>query len=367
MNSPFPLIGYVPYMNDMMHPGNRRRFPYFAKRKNIPFKIANTKEAFDYILLTGQSNLSEWLNYKKRNPHTKFIFEMTDSTIFPSDPIRTLLKGPGRYLLGKEENFYLDYKTPVRKWLRMADLVICSSSAVQKKVSKWNSNSVISLDYLESEYRHLKNDFSSRKKLKLVWEGLGVSLHHLWKFKSVFGAVSDFCELHIITKDSFTVWGNFYKKDVKKMLSQLSIDTVFHDWNIDTKDQILADCDLGIIPLNNRNLFAWHKPANKLISFWFCGLPTLVSNTPAYTEFMDAAMNELENPAEIPPFYCANNQEWIEKIRFYFEMKSSEREKISLQNYEFVNTHYSDESLDKVWETIWEKVGLKLPEYELFS
>lgn len=335
----------------MSHPGNRRRFPYFAERNGIPFKIATTSETFDYILLTGQSNLSEWLNYKFRNPQTKFIFEMTDSTIFPSDPIRTVFKGPGRYLLRKEENFYWDYKTPVRKWLQLADLVICSSSEVEHTVKKWNENTIVSLDYLESEYRHLKNEFNTVGPLKLVWEGLGVSLHHLWKFKDVFEQVKDFCELHIITSQTFTVWGNFYKKDVKKILSQLPIRTTFHEWDILSKDQILASCDLGIIPLNKRNLFAWHKPANKLISHWFCGLPTLVSNTPAYTELMDASSHSM---------YASATDEWVSKIKWYAQLSSAERQQIADDNYQFAKAHFSDHVLDEVWFRLWEKVGLDL-------
>ncbi|MEO9210594.1 MAG: hypothetical protein ABI208_05820 [Ginsengibacter sp.] len=340
-------IGYVPYLNDMSQPGNRRRFPYYAKRKNIAYSIANPSEEYDIVLLTGQANLSEWLIYKKSHPLTKFIFEMTDSTIFPSDPIRTLLKGSGRYLLGKEKALYLDYKTPVRKWLSCADLVICSSRAVKESIAKWSQHIVISLDYLESEYRFLKTNFDIAPKMKLVWEGLGVSLHHLWKFKEVFKEVSSFCELHIITSENFTVWGNMYEKNVKEIVKKLPIETVFHKWEMNTKDQILSNCDLGIIPLNKKNLFAWHKPANKLISFWFCGLPTLVSNTPAYVDFMDDAESKM---------YCADTKEWITKIKEYYHASSSERKAISIKNNEFVKAHYSDYAIDKVWDGIFQKM-----------
>lgn len=342
-------IGYVPYMNDMAHPGNRRRFPYYAKRKEIPFSIAKTSEEFDIILLTGQSNLSEWLIYKKSHPSTIFIFEMTDSTIFPSDPIRTLFKGTGRFILGKEKNLYLDYKTPVRKWLCAADLVICSSKGVKEQITKYNKNIVVSLDYLESEYSFLKNNFDISPKIKLVWEGLGVSLHHLWKFKEVFQEVSSFCELHIITSENFTVWGNMYEKNVKEELKKLPIQTVFHKWELNTKDQIISECDLGVIPLNKKNLFAWYKPANKLISFCFCGLPTLVSNTPAYVDFLDSAGT---------PMYCTNTKEWISKIKSYKEASSAERKTISMRNYQFVKENYSDEALDKVWDKIFEKLNV---------
>lgn len=338
-------IGYVPYLNDMSQPGNRRRFPYFAKRKNIFFEIADPKKQYDIVLLTGQGNLSEWLIYKKRYPATKFIFEMTDSVIFPADIFRTLLKGPGRFLLGRETSFYFDYKTPVRKWLKLADVVVCSSTEVKNSISHFNKNIIISLDYLESEYRFLKAQYETGEKMKLVWEGLGVSLHHLLHFKEVFKEINSFSELHIITSEKFAGWGNLRKRNVHSILNQLPIDTIFHTWNIDTKDEILSNCDLGIIPLHKRNLFAWHKPANKLVSFWFTGLPALVSNTPAYMDLMNAAGEK---------YYCGSKSEWISKIKDFKNLSANERKLLSEKNHAFVKEHCSDEALDKVWLHIFE-------------
>ena len=340
-------IGYVPYLNDMSQPGNRRRFPYFAKRNKINFEIADPKNDYDIVLVTGQGNLSEWLIYRKHHPHTKFIFEMTDSVIFSADIFRTLFKGAGRYLLKREKSLYLDYKTPVKKWLKLADVVICSSREVKENIRESNKNIIISLDYLESEYRLLKTDFSSGEKLKLVWEGLGVSLHHLLHFKEVFREINSFCELHIITTENFPGWGNLNKVHVNTLLKKFPIHTVFHPWHIDTKDQLLSSCDLGLIPLNKKNLFAWHKPANKLISFWFTGLPALVSNTPAYIDMMDDAG---EN------YYCGEAKEWIAKLKQFRDLDPVERQRLSKKNNDYVKKHFSDEALDEVWKKVFSKL-----------
>ena len=34
-------IGYVPMSRDLKHPGDRRRFLYYAKQRNINFEIAS--------------------------------------------------------------------------------------------------------------------------------------------------------------------------------------------------------------------------------------------------------------------------------------------------------------------------------------
>src|ERR1700733_5772549 len=108
-------IGYVPYLPDLSQPGDRRRFPYFAKRNNILFEIADKNKSYDIILLTASSNLSQWLIYKRRNPETKFIFEMVDSIIFSSTIFNTLFKGLGWFLLGKETRLYFNHKKLIFK------------------------------------------------------------------------------------------------------------------------------------------------------------------------------------------------------------------------------------------------------------
>ena len=341
-------IGYVPYSPDLSHPADRRRFPYFAKKNNVSFEIANPLTKYDVILLHGQANLSKWLIYKKEHPKTKFIFEMNDSTIFSSDLFRSLFKGPGRFLLSREKLFYFNYKTPVKKWLSIADVVICSSEDVKKSIQSFNQKIIVCLDYLQSEYRFLKKDFAIGEKLKLVWEGRGDVLPHLLYFKEYFKEVSPFCELHIITSENYPAYGNIIEKKTSQILNQLPIKTVFHKWEIDSKDTLLSECDLGIIPLNRKNEFAWHKPANKLISYWSVGLPALASGTPAYVNMMNGAGES---------FYATSHEEWITKTHEMKNMSAGDREILAKNNHEFVQIYYSDEALDKIWVNIFNEAG----------
>lgn len=341
-------IGYVPYLPDLSQPADRRRFPYFAKRNNVPFEIADKDKSYGIILLTAPANLSLWLAYKKKHPETKFIFEMVDSLIFSKDIFTSLFRGIGRFLLRKETSLYLNYKSLLIKWLKTADAVICSSTELKKIVEQWNENVVKSLDYLQNEARFQKQDYTINGKMKLVWEGQSVVFPSLLFFKDVFKAVNSFCELHIITDKKFPVLGGLVKKDVQQVIDQLPITTTFHKWELYNNYEKLSQFDCGIIPLNSDNDFVWHKPANKLISFWFTALPTLVSNTPAYVEFMDAAGTKM---------YCGDTNEWIKKIKELANMKAAEREAIAKNNLQFVRNNYSDEALDLIWHKVFEKLN----------
>ncbi|MGZ7116842.1 MAG: hypothetical protein ACXVHS_05235, partial [Methanobacterium sp.] len=226
-------------------------------------------------------------------------------------------------------------------------VVICSSTELKKNILRWNKNVVVSLDYLQNEARFLKTDYTIGDKMKLVWEGQSVVLPHLLLFKELFEKVNSFCELHVITDKRYPLYGNLIYKDVDNILNQLPITTVFHKWEMYNNFKELSKCDCGIIPLNRKHIFGWHKPANKLISFWLTGIPTLVSDTPAYIELMKKSGGDL---------YCSDTEEWIAKINKIKNMKVEERAVLAENNLRYVQNNYSDEALDLVWLEIFKKL-----------
>ena len=357
-------IGYVPYNTDLSHPDDRRRFPYFAKRNNIKFEVADSSKLYDVILLPAPANLTKWLLYKKKNPQTRFIFEMVDSLIYQSDTFNTLFKGVGRFVLGKESLPSINHKDILIKWLKIADVVMCSSEKIKEDILKFNSNVVVSLDYLEHEYKFTKSDYSINGKMKLLWEGQGVIVPHFLHFKEMFKRVSSFCELHVVTSESFPKYGQFVKQDVATFLQQLPIDTHFHKWDMNKNSTLFGQLDCGIIPLDNRNTYGWHKPANKLISFWFSGLPTLTSNTPAYIDAAGKMNNDI---------LCANEDDWVEKLHQLREMKSEERAFLAKDNFDYARSLYSNEAHDVIWINLFEDLyktnqvikGHFRPEYKI--
>lgn len=340
-------IGYVPYLPDLSQPADRRRFPLFAKNNNVPFEVANKNKEYDIILLTATANLSKWLFYKKKHPDTKFIFEMVDSLILPSDTFTNLFKGVGRFMMKKEALPYFDFRKILIEWLKIADVVICSSTKMKRVIEQWNRNVIVSLDYMQNEIKVAKSDYQINGKMKLVWEGQSVVLKNLLDFKEIFKEVNSFCELHIITDVKYPSYGNLIKMDVDAILNKLPIETIFHEWEMYKNYEILSSCDCGIIPLNKKNKMAWHKPANKLISFWFAGIPTLVSGTPAYIEMMDSANTK---------FYCSNTTEWVARIKEIYEMTAEQRKILSEKNLDFVKDNFSNKALNTTWYQIFEKL-----------
>lgn len=333
-------IGYIPYSQDLSHPDDRRRFPYFARRNNIPFEIADSASSYDVLLIPAPANLSKWLRYKKDHPNTVYIFEMVDSLIHQKDWVNLLFKGAGRFLLGKENYLHIIHRNLLIKWLKCADFVICSSPVTLDIISKWNPNTLFNLDYQEEEYHFLKKDYAIKNKMKLFWEGQGVVLHQLLFYKDLFEEINSFCELHIVTSESFPRFGQFFKQDTISFLKKFPIDSFFHVWDQKKNPGLFSTFDCGIIPLNPNDIYPWNKPANKLISFWFSGIPTLTSDTPAYHE-----VGEKTNP----DFLCENKGDWIRKIKWIKDMNAAQRKEMAIRNYNFAKQLYADEILDKFW------------------
>src|SRR6185437_8281382 len=331
-------------------PADRRRFPFFAKQHEVNFEVAKFNKNYDIILLTATANLTKWLMNKRDHPNTKFIFEMVDSLILPSDTFSKLFKGVGRFVIGKESIPKLDFRRVLIQWLKSADAVICSSSKMKRIIEQWNKNVIVSLDYMQNEIKIAKSDYQINGKMKLVWEGQSVVLRHLLDFKEVFKQVNPFCELHIITDEKYPSYGNLVNREIQNILSQLPIKSFFHKWEMYKNYEKLIQGDCGIIPLSKENKMAWHKPANKLISFWFAGLPTLASATPAYIELMKNAGTDL---------YCTDTADWVSKIKKVYSMKDDERRLMAIKNLDYVSKNYSNEALDIVWFDVFEMINYK--------
>ena len=333
-------IGYVPYSHDLQHPDDRRRFPHFASRQPVAFEIADPQKQYDVIILHASANLTLWRTYQQNHPHTKFIFEMVDSLIFAQDFLSRHVRGIARYILGKEKRAVLDYTSLLYHWLATARVVLCSNARLCDEAKKYNSRVLLSLDYLQHEYARVKTNYPAGEKLNLVWEGQGEILLQFRAFRDMLERLNSFCTLHVVTSPTVPRLGPFLPVPAQHILRELPIETQFHPWKLDANGEIFAQMDAAIIPLSPVNNQIWHKPANKLLSFWFSGLPVFCSNTPAYT-----AMAR-ESGADI---LCSNMEEWVRKVEQFRSMTVAGRQQMADDNYKFACDHYGMEQLDRVW------------------
>ena len=85
-------IGYAPCSTTFEAPGDRRRFCYYAKKRNIPFEIARPSQAYDIVVVTQTADVSLWRQYPRER--AKIIFDFVDSYLaIPRFDLKGLLRG----------------------------------------------------------------------------------------------------------------------------------------------------------------------------------------------------------------------------------------------------------------------------------
>ena len=57
--------------------GDKRRFVYYAKKRNLSFEIANPSKKYDLVVLSQNADLSIWCNYDRGG--AKIIYDFIDS------------------------------------------------------------------------------------------------------------------------------------------------------------------------------------------------------------------------------------------------------------------------------------------------
>ncbi|MFZ1527331.1 MAG: hypothetical protein WAT19_01180 [Ferruginibacter sp.] len=348
MNLSAYKLGYFPNTPDLQRPGDRRRFVFYAREKNVSFQIASPKQQYDIVYLTMGCNIAAWLRYRKQNPGVKIIFEIIDSYVLEKPGLLNLARGLVRWLAKKESKLFLDYKKAMLSMVKCADAVVCSSGTQQQFLLKYNNNVHVSLDYFLDDINCFKTSYASPgNKLKLVWEGQAYTVHNLLVLKNVLKNLSEKIELHIITDPEVIFPFKIFNKKTKDILSGIACDKYFYTWQKESFAKLLSQMDLAVIPIGSHDALHWNKPENKLLMLWQTGIPTLTSNTPAYTKVMNTANLQ---------FLCSTEEEWTRKIEQYMEMDEQSRMAHFSKATQYLNNHHTKEIILKKWDAIFESV-----------
>ena len=119
-------IGYDPYSEQLNHPGDRRRFVYYAEKRGLKFEIADPAENYDIVVVTERGDLSVWGTYPKGR--TKIVYDMVDSYLdVPKSDVKGLLRGAAKYAVREWRHLQLDFWNASQAICRRAEAVICTA------------------------------------------------------------------------------------------------------------------------------------------------------------------------------------------------------------------------------------------------
>jgi glycosyltransferase involved in cell wall biosynthesis len=336
-------IGYAPYSETLEAPGDRRRFVYWARHRDVPFEIVRPGEHYDLVVLSARADIARWS--RRSTGGTKVVFDLIDSYL--DEPMlswRSLVRGSARFVTGEWSRWEPHYRTTLERMCRTADVVVCSTPEQKRRLQPLSRHVFPILDVQDDDVRTIKSDYEVGKTLHLVWEGLPYTLKG---FRPIADALRSTANdiplaLHIVSALRFgQLGGRFRQRDTADVIRDILPGRTFlYEWNAQTVSQIVTACDLAIIPLDLADPFAAAKPENKLLYFWRLAMPTVTSATPAYRRVMSEAGLDT---------VCRTPDEW----RRALEDLANDRDRrahIGMRGHEHVRTHHSAEQALVQWD-----------------
>ena len=347
-------IGYVPMKNSFDHPGDRRRFCYYADKRKIKFEIADPSEVYDLVFLTQSADLSIWSKYQRGN--CKIIYDFIDSYLrVPKWNLKGLFRGSAKYIVGQSRYLRLNHWKVLEAMCQRVDAVVCSTNEQKTDIQSYCQNVHIILDCHFKLIRAAKTDYSVGDTFNFIWEGLPGNLKLTFGIREVLQSLSANYNiaLHVVTDLQYGKYmGKFCVKNTLPFVKKLFDNSYLHEWKEETFADTVCQFDMAIIPIPlNKSLWfdsslAIGKPENKLLLLWRMGMPTVVSTTAAHKRAMDDCGL---------PMTCRTSNEWFDTLEKYMNDESARRE-AGQKGKAFADKNYSEEIMLSQWDKLFASV-----------
>ncbi len=339
-------VGYVPCSCDLLQPGDRRRFAYYALKRNIKFEIAHPSGKYDLVIVTERGDKSVWSKYR----NAKIVYDFVDSYLAISrcDP-KGLLRGLAKYCAGESRHLELNYWKAIEGMCSRADAVLCSTEEQKQNILKLCKNVHIVLDFHNSVVRNVKTDYTCGSVFNFVWEGLPCNIGSLFEIREVLARLKEKYKiaLHVVTDLYYYQYmGRYLRRDTSNLTRRLFDNVHLHAWEEKTCSSIISGCDMAVIPIPLNNPLAAGKPENKLLLFWRMGMPVIVSATPAYSRAMQSCGL---------PMACRTQEEWLGTLEKYINNKQARGSAGQLGRV-YAEDNYSEEKILARWDNVFKSI-----------
>lgn len=344
-------IGYGGYSADFRHPGDRRRFCAYAAQRRIAYERADPARAYDLIVITHNADIPAWTARKRREgERLNFVFELADSYFVQTNPLRRLLKGTARRLLGTDSRLSPDFLKTLIQACEAADAVICSTEEQRETIRRYNPNVHLSFDYFGDDLGTPKQDYARGERLRLVWEGQAVTLPNLTRLKSPLNDLRDRIELTVVTDPYWRRWViSGQGTPALEKLREIECPIIFHPWERGTFSDHIVACDLAVIPIDPADPMARGKPENKLVLLWQLGMPVLTSATPAYDRTMAAAGIDMT---------CRDLNQWSSRLEAMTRATGEQLRDLGQRGRAFADRAYSMAEFQARFDAVFASLGL---------
>lgn len=334
-------IGYVPYTPDLQGPGDRRRFPYYAKRKGLDFEIYRHEHKYDLLVVSTNADLSYFSRGLASTRH--LVFDLPDTYLKE----RGWLKAAAKYFTGKWSRWEWTFHRALARMCRTANAVVCSTPEQKADLEALNVRVHDILDFHGDDLSRLKQDYKIGSPPRIVWEGVGESLYGFQAVADGFKQAARQLpfELHLVTDLEFRRMNDFRSQTALRFVRKVleGVPCFLHQWNRGLLSAIACECDLAVIPVDLKVPLAAAKPENRLLLFWRMGVPVITSDTPSYRRAQRAANLQA---------LCTTSEDWAGQLVLHLKELDRRREN-AFAGRHYTMDHCSEALTMKKWDDVF--------------
>ncbi|WP_312098329.1 glycosyltransferase family 4 protein [Niallia sp.] len=223
--------------------------------------------------------------------------------------------------------YKLKYGTRFNASFKDSSMVICGNDFLEDYVSKYNVNTVIVPTVVDTNHIIPREYSIINKKspnyVTIGWVGNPGNSSYLNQLTTIFSEINKF-NLDVKIKLKFIG----AKEEIKNSFPDFDVEV--EKWSLDTEYEMLRQCDIGIMPLNDSN-WSKGKCGLKLLQYMAVGIPVIASPIGVNNEIV---INDYNG------FLAYEKDEWVEKITTLIQNPEL-RMKLGVNGRSFVEKFYS--------------------------
>ena len=336
-------VFYFPYTPDGLGPADRRRFGRWCSVRKHQIVGINDRNIQLAVLTPKGLYLAPYFAKRK----IPIILDIVDAQNLLSHWGRDLARGLSNKRSGNIlPIFPIKFSSIIRNNLKFVHTVVVANPEQQYLYNNFARTTYI-LDS-HSEIPMLDVNLN-RPRGALFWEGLP----YTWKeVFPLFAEIQKSFEgdnfiLNIVTSEkykSLTKPRGFHssRTQIATYEKKYGFKTNFYPWNLQNLLEAAQVSEFGLLPVGNqKEMFL--KAENRLLIMWRLGLPTLFSNTPAYSR--------VSSLSGVTSGKCESAQDWLDCISEWRKNPTLAIRQVELGQL-YIKQMHSEENFLQKWDNL---------------